>query len=87
MAWRVSFRPSALRELEKLPNEGQRRVLAQLERCSNDPRQDGAPMKVGRRQPRLWRYRVGPYRIVCHLREEGQTVVVLRIAHRRDAYR
>ena len=44
-------------------------------------------MRVGRRQPRLWRYRVGPYRIVCHLREEGQTVVVLRIAHRREAYR
>ena len=87
MAWRVSFRPGALRELEKLPREGQRRVLDQLERCSNDPRQSGAPMRVGRRQPRLRRYRVGPYRIICQLREEGQPVLVLRIAHRREAYR
>ena len=87
MAWRISFRPSALRELEKLPPRVQDRILGYLEVSRGEPRSRGAPLKVGQRKKALWRYRVGDYRVVCHLRDEDRAVLVLRVAHRREVYR
>jgi mRNA interferase RelE/StbE len=34
-----------------------------------------------------WRIRVGDYRIIYEIDEDEQLVIVLRIAHRREAYR
>jgi mRNA interferase RelE/StbE len=35
----------------------------------------------------FWRYRVGDYRVVCFLEDEGEIVRVMRVAHRKDVYR
>jgi mRNA interferase RelE/StbE len=35
----------------------------------------------------LWRYRVGDYRLICHIDDEAESLRVLRIAHRKEAYR
>ena len=88
MAWTVSFEPRALSELKKLDRSAQLRVVRFLqERIAgeHDPRGSGKPLtgdKVG-----LWRYRVGEYRIVCRIDDEIGSVLVLRIAHRKDVYR
>ena len=88
MAWTVSFEPRALGELEKLDRSAQRRVVRFLQERvagNHDPREFGKPLtgdKVG-----LWRYRIGAYRIVCHMDDEHRSVLVLRVAHRRDVYR
>ncbi len=34
----------------------------------------------------LWRYRVGDYRLVCEIKDEGILITVLRIAHRKEVY-
>jgi len=73
--------------LEKLPKDVQARILDQLEEQRHEPRAKGAALRFGRRQPTLWRYRVGPFRVICQLRDEDRTVLVLRVAHRREAYR
>ncbi|MFB3921865.1 MAG: type II toxin-antitoxin system RelE/ParE family toxin [Terriglobia bacterium] len=88
MAWTVSFEPRALGEIKKLDRVTQQRVVRFLRARiagGHDPRGFGKPLtgeKVG-----LWRYRVGNYRIVCRIDDEGQAVLVLRIAHRKDVYR
>ncbi len=88
MAWTVSFEPRALGELKKLDRSAQRRVVRFLEERiagDHDPREFGKALtgdRVG-----LWRYRVGHYRIVCRIDDENLTVLVLRIAHRKDVYR
>ncbi len=87
MAWTISFRPSAVRELEKRPKDVQERIRDQLEEPRHEPRDKGASLRFGQRQPLLLRYRVGPYRVICQLRDEDRTVLVLRVAHRREAYR
>jgi mRNA interferase RelE/StbE len=51
----------------------------------DDPRNLGKAMagdKAG-----LWRYRVGDYRLICHIDDEAESLRVLRIAHRKEAYR
>ena len=35
----------------------------------------------------LWSARRGTYRVLCRIDDERREVVVLRVAHRRDAYR
>ena len=87
MDWSAKFRPSALKELEKLPREAHERILEALEDARTAPRGKGTAMKVAKRDVPMWRYRVGDYRIVCHLRDADQTILVLRIGHRREVYR
>ena len=88
MAWTVSFEPRALNELRKLDHLIQRRIVKFLqERVSSqrNPRESGKPLsgdKVG-----LWRYRIGDYRVICHIDDEKRAVLVLRITHRKQAYR
>jgi mRNA interferase RelE/StbE len=38
-------------------------------------------------QPSRWRVRVGDYRIIYEVDDAEDQVLVLRIAHRREAYR
>ena len=50
----------------------------------DDPKRLGKPLhgdKAG-----LWRYRVGSYRLICHMENKTRTVLVLRVGHRRDIY-
>ena len=88
MAWTVNFEPRALGELKRFDRGAQKRVVGFLqERISGeaDPRQYGKILtgdKAG-----LWRYRVGDYRIVCRIDDAAETVLVLRVAHRKDIYR
>jgi mRNA interferase RelE/StbE len=83
LAWTASFDPRAFKELEKLDRIVkflQDRVLRR-----DDPRNLGKAMagdKAG-----LWRYRVGDYRLICHIDDEAESLRVLRIAHRKEAYR
>ncbi len=88
MAWTANFDPRALRELEKLDRMAQRRVVKFLQERvlrGADPRDLGKAMtgdKAG-----LWRYRLGDYRLICRIDDESELVLVLRVAHRKEAYR
>lgn len=88
MAWIANFDPRALKELEKLDRMAQRRVVKFLqERVLRrpDPRALGKAMagdKAG-----VWRYRVGDYRLICHIDDRAEVVLILRVAHRKEAYR
>ncbi|MBZ5703830.1 MAG: type II toxin-antitoxin system RelE/ParE family toxin [Acidobacteriia bacterium] len=88
MAWTVSFEPRALSELGKLDHLVQRRIVKFLqERVSRqrNPRESGKPLSGGKMG--LWRYRIGDYRLICHIDDEKRVVLVLRVAHRKQAYR
>jgi mRNA interferase RelE/StbE len=88
LAWTVNFEPRALGELKKLDRVAQKRLVAFLqERISGE----GNPRRYGKiltgDKAGLWRYRIGDYRAVCRIDDDGQVVLVLRIAHRKDVYR
>ena len=86
--WRVEFDRAAARELRKLGNEAERRVLAYLRTRiagGGDPRRLGQPL-TGDRQG-FWRYRVGDYRIVAAIEDDRLVVLVVTVGHRREVYR
>ena len=89
MGYRIEFDPRAEKELEKLDREVARRILRFLrERVATleDPRSLGEPLR-GPELGRFWKYRVGDYRLICHIQDLQATVLVLRVGHRRDVYR
>lgn len=88
MSWTVEVDRRAAKELRSLDPEGRRRILRFLrERVTTgeNPRRMGRALQ-GQSAP-LWRYRVGPYRLICSIEDERLVVLVVRVAHRRDAYR
>ncbi len=83
--YKVFFRPSADRALKKLPQDVQRRIVGEVAILAHDPRPAGVVKLAG--DENLWRIRVGNYRVVYEIHGHRLIVLVLRVAHRKDAYR
>ena len=81
----VYFKPSADRQLRKLPRDVQRRIVAAVEALADKPRPPGV-VKITE-DDNLRRIRVGDYRIVYEIHDDRLVVLVLRVAHRKDVYR
>ncbi len=85
--WKVEFDPRAAKEFRRLDRQHQTRIAGFLRQRiaeSKDPRRLGKPLN-GQAAP-LWRYRVGPFRLVCSIEDEVFVVLVLRIGDRREIY-
>jgi mRNA interferase RelE/StbE len=81
----VLFKTSADRQLRRLPEDAQRRIVAETETLALNPRPVGVAKLAGGEN--LWRIRIGDYRVVYEIHDDRLIVLVLRVAHRRDVYR
>ncbi len=82
MAWRIEFHPRAEKELSKLDREVARKIVRFLRgRVAplEDPRSLGEALK-GPELGRFWKYRVGDYRLICHIQDQRVTILVVRLA-------
>lgn len=85
--WRVDFDSDAAKELRALGGAERRQVLNYLRKrvaTPEDPRRFGKALSGELKG--LWRYRVGDVRIVTSIEDQTVTVLVLRIANRREVY-
>ena len=88
MAWTIEFEPTALKELKKLGREPARQIVRTLEERIaplEDPRSLGAALTGKWRG--YWCWRMGDYRVIARVEDERVLILVVRVAHRRDAYR
>ena len=67
-----------------MPNSDVRRILAKIERLTDNPRPDGASKLSAQER---YRIRQGAYRIVYEIEKEPPVVRVIKVAHRSAAYR
>jgi mRNA interferase RelE/StbE len=81
----IRFHPSAARALEKLERQVERRIGRAIEGLASDPRGAGTAKLRGTDDP--YRMRVGDYRVIYQVRDAVLLVLVIRIRHRREAYR
>jgi mRNA-degrading endonuclease RelE of RelBE toxin-antitoxin system len=82
----VRLTPSFRRDLEGLPGEAQRRVIAGLADLERNP--FGPPPKVKKLKGKgigQWRLEVWPYRVRYDVM--GHDVALYRVRHRKDIYR
>jgi mRNA interferase RelE/StbE len=86
--WAAKFDPRAFAELQKLDRSVQRRITDYLrERVAGRPNPRDTGKALTGEMAGFWRYRVGDYRLVCSIDDERRTVLVWRVAHRKDVYR
>lgn len=88
MTWRVEWDDKARKELRRLAGNIQKRILKFTgERLTGDedPRRLGKAL--GPPFDKIWRYRVGDYRLLCRIEDNRLIVLVVSVANRRDVYR
>jgi len=83
-SYETLIRRSAEKEIRALPHDARSRVVAGIRALSDEPRPAGCEKLSGREACRI---RVGSYRVVCAIEDRVLTVEVVRVAHRREAYR
>ena len=82
MTYEIEFKPRAIKDLQTLPRDIQRRILAKIESLSKDLA--GDVKRLTNFTPE-YRLRVGDYRVLFEV--EANVVIVYRVLHRKDAYR
>jgi mRNA interferase RelE/StbE len=83
--YRIEWKTSALRELKRLDRQMVPRIVRAIESLSADPQPQGVRKLQG--SERTYRMRVGDYRVIYDLLESRLVVQIIRVRHRRDAYR
>jgi mRNA interferase RelE/StbE len=81
----INYDPKAHKELVKFDKAVARRIVRAADALACDPRPSGSRPLVG--FPDLLRLRVGAYRVIYTIRSDEALVLVLRVAHRSEAYR
>ena len=81
----VIFARSARKEIENLPLSIGRRIIEQIEALMINPRPPRSAKLQGNRK--LWRIRVGDYRVIYGVDDSRRTIDISVVRHRRDAYR
>jgi mRNA interferase RelE/StbE len=83
--YELIIKPSAEKTLDQVPRRFKLRIVVALQKLRTEPRPLGAGKLAG--QERIYRIRVGDYRVVYEIEDERLVVLVLRVANRKDAYR
>jgi mRNA interferase RelE/StbE len=83
-SYKLLIKPSAAKELEALPRKDRRRSAARMKGLAGNPRPPGSEKLSGEEKYRL---RQGDYRVLYSIQDGSTTVTIVKIAHRREAYR
>lgn len=90
MSFEIRVHPKAIKDLRRLPEDVQKLIGEKLGELSENlnkpkPKLDIRKMRGKKKEPQLFRLRVGDYRIVFEFSDE--IIWIARISHRRDSYR
>jgi mRNA interferase RelE/StbE len=84
MRYRVILPRSVQKELDRLPDDVVKRILARLTQLETDPRPADVKKLKGRD---AWRIRVGDYRVIYEIHDRELQILVITVGHRREIYR
>jgi mRNA interferase RelE/StbE len=83
-SYEILIRRSAEKEIRDLPISARARVVDRIRALVDEPRPPGCEKLSGRE---AYRVRVGEYRVIYTIEDRVLVVEVVRVAHRKDAYR
>ena len=83
MAYKITFKSSVQRDLKQIAKADVQFILQKIE-SELVEKDDQLPLLKGKFRG-LRKYRIGPYRIIFTLLQDN--ILILRISHRKDAYR
>jgi len=83
--YEVYLEQTAERELKRFSVQNFHRIIPQIRTLAENPRPSGCHKIFGSKSD--WRIRIGDYRIIYEIDKKTKTVKIMRIRHRREAYR
>jgi mRNA interferase RelE/StbE len=83
LSYKIAFKKSVARDLKKIDRDQVDRILRKIEDDLPE-KAEAFPILSGKFSG-LRKFRVGEYRVIYSI--IGDTALILRIAHRREAYR
>ena len=84
-SYQVELTRSAEKDLKRIDKSQVATIFRGLEDFADDPRPHGVKKLSG--ADRIYRIRVGDYRVVYEIEDDVLLVLVIRVAHRKDVYK
>jgi mRNA interferase RelE/StbE len=84
-SYKVEWKNSAYKELQKLPRPMIERVVEAVDDLAINPYPSGIKKLVG--SDHSYRIRVGDYRIIYDVVDNKLLIHIVRVRHRKDAYK
>lgn len=83
--YQIEWKPSALRELKRIDRQTVARIVSAVESLPSNPFPSGA--RKLQTSDRTYRIRVGEYRVIYEVFQSQLVIQIVRVRHRKDAYR
>ena len=87
MSYTVEVTVRFEKEFKKLDRYTQRLITGWIDKNlmgTDNPRQHGKGLTANRSGQ--WRYRIGDYRLLCHIDDGKLVILALSVGHRREIY-
>jgi mRNA interferase RelE/StbE len=84
-SYEIEFQPSVRKDFRKLSPDNASRILPRIEELAKDPFPSQAIKLKG--SDRLYRIRIGDYRIVYEVDVDTCRILIYHVRHRREVYR
>lgn len=84
MAYEIIIKPTAQKDLDKLPDKEVVKIAKRFLQLQENPRPVGIQKLTDQEG---YRIRIGDYRVLFEIEDEEKKVFIYRIKHRKEAYR
>jgi mRNA interferase RelE/StbE len=81
----LHWRASTKKDLRRIPRDDVSRIVAAAAKLADEPLPHGSEKLTG--SDRIYRIRIGDYRIVYELFRDANSVEIQRVRHRKDVYK
>ena len=83
-SYKLVIKKSVAKDLRNIPNKDVKRILKCFDSLIENPRADGCIKLSGQER---YRVRQGLYRIIYEIQDSELIVIVVKVAHRSEAYK
>jgi mRNA interferase RelE/StbE len=83
-SYKIFFKRSVEKDLAIIPKEDIKKILCRIKKLADDPRPPGCEKLTGQDR---YRIRQGRFRILYTILDNNLCVWIVKVAHRKDAYR
>ena len=83
--YKIFWKPSAQKELKKLDKKMIAKIIAEVEKLSENPKPASSKKLSG--SDITYRIRVNDYRVIYDILDRKIELLVIKIGHRKDIYR
>ncbi len=85
MSYTIRYEPEALEALANLPTQIQARIVKKVDWLVENF-DNINPLGLTRDLAEFYKLRIGDYRAIYELSDNGDEIIILRLGHRRDIY-